>query len=133
MADPNCIFCKIVAGDIPSEKIYEDEHVFAFMDISPLSQGHCLIIPKEHAVTLHETSNEVLSKVLPVASRIVKAMGISTYNLLQNNGEIAHQAVMHAHFHIIPRRNTGEGLGISWQTKEGVDQKTIADAIRSKF
>lgn len=115
------IFAKIIAGTIPSHKVYEDEHVLAFLDIGPLSRGHTLVIPKEPAVTLDELSDEAaaaLGRVLPRICRAVKKVtGCAGYNVLQNNGSIAHQVVMHVHFHIIPKPNEVEGLGIGWPTK----------------
>lgn len=112
------IFSKIIAGEIPSHKVYEDDLVFAFLDIGPLSRGHTLVIPKEPAVTLDQLSDEsaaALGRVLPRLCRAVqRATGAEGYNVLQNNGSIAHQVVMHVHFHIIPKPNAAEGLGIGW-------------------
>jgi histidine triad (HIT) family protein len=112
------LFSKIIAGTIPSYKIYEDERVFAFLDINPLSRGHALVIPKEPAATLDQLSDEsaaAIGRVLPRLCRAVSAAtGIKEYNLLQNNGAGAHQAVFHVHFHIIPKPNRQEGLGIGW-------------------
>lgn len=103
----NCIFCKIAAGEIPSYTIYEDDDFKAFMDISPASKGHTILIPKEHADNLFELDETVASKLLPVAVRIAKALKAELHceglNLLQNNGEIAGQTVFHFHMHIIPR------------------------------
>jgi histidine triad (HIT) family protein len=111
------IFDKIIAGEIPCWKVYEDDHVLAFLDIGPLSHGHTLVIPKERKAFLHELSEEAsaaIGRVLPRLCRaVMEATGASAYNILQNNGSAAHQVVMHVHFHIIPRR--GEtGLGIGW-------------------
>jgi histidine triad (HIT) family protein len=115
--DSNCIFCKIVAGDIPCHKIYEDENVLTFLDVGPLSLGHTLVIPKGHWVTLDEVPSEIgaaIGKVLPVIAKAVcNATGTSDFNILQNNGKLAHQAVGHVHFHIIPKTND-TGLGIDW-------------------
>lgn len=103
----NCIFCKIAAGEIPSYTIYVDDDFKAFMDISPASKGHTILIPKEHADNLFELDETVASKLLPVAARIAKALKAELHceglNLLQNNGEIAGQTVFHFHMHIIPR------------------------------
>ncbi|SHM44775.1 histidine triad (HIT) family protein [Anaerosporobacter mobilis DSM 15930] len=103
----NCIFCKIAAGEIPSYTIYEDDDFKAFMDISPASKGHTILIPKVHADNLFELDETVASKLLPVAARIAKALKAELHceglNLLQNNGEIAGQTVFHFHMHIIPR------------------------------
>jgi len=116
---PDTIFIKIIRGEIPSHKVYEDEHVFAFLDISPLSAGHTLVIPKEAKATLGELSDEsaaAIGRVLPRLCRaVMKATGASAYNILQNNGAAAHQAVMHVHFHIIPKLDNA-GLGISWKS-----------------
>lgn len=103
-----CIFCKIVAGEIPATKVYEDESVLAFLDIAPLSEGHTLLIPKEHAARLDDLSPEacsVLAATLPALGRAVsKAAEAQGYNVLNNNGPAAGQLVEHVHFHIIPRR-----------------------------
>jgi len=116
MADT--IFGKIVRGEIPCHKVYEDELVLAFLDVNPLSRGHVLVIPKEPAVTLDELSDEsaeALGRVMPRLCRALRRVtGIDNYNVLQNNGSGAHQAVFHVHFHIIPKPNSDEGLGIRW-------------------
>jgi histidine triad (HIT) family protein len=113
------IFNKIIAGEIPCHKVYEDEWVLAFLDIGPLSVGHTLVIPKEPAEKLHELSEEsaaAIGRVLPrIAKAVVAVTGASDYNVLQNNGAPAHQAVMHVHFHIIPKYPDGTGLGIGWK------------------
>ncbi len=113
------IFSKIIAGEIPSYKVYEDEWVFAFLDINPLSPGHTLVIPKEEAATVDKLSDEsaaAIGRVLPRVSRaILAATGATHFNILQNNGAPAHQAVFHVHFHIIPKMDDGQGLGIAWK------------------
>jgi histidine triad (HIT) family protein len=112
------IFGKIIAGQIPCHKVYEDPHVLAFLDINPLSRGHTLVIPKEPAATLDQLSDEsaaALGRVLPrICRAVIAATGVSQYNVLENNGAGAHQAVFHVHFHIIPKPNATEGLGIGW-------------------
>jgi histidine triad (HIT) family protein len=116
MADT--IFGKILRGEVPSHKVYEDSHVLAFLDVSPLSRGHLLVIPKEPAVTLDELSDEsaaAIGRVLPRLARALKRVtGVPDYNVLQNNGRGAHQAVFHVHFHLIPKPNGEEGLGLKW-------------------
>ncbi len=130
------IFAQIIDGQIPSHKVYEDEHVLAFLDIGPLSQGHTLVIPKEPAVTLDELSDDAaaaIGRALPrICRAVVAATGVSEYNVLQNNGRTAHQAVMHVHFHIIPKPAPGEGLGIDWPAGKLDDQeaKALAETIR---
>jgi histidine triad (HIT) family protein len=112
------VFTRIIRGEIPCHRVYEDEHVFAFLDIGPLSDGHTLVVPKEAAATLDQLSDEgaaALGRVLPRLCRaVMKATGATAYNVLQNNGAAAHQAVLHVHFHIIPKRDAA-GLGITWR------------------
>ncbi len=137
MADT--IFGKILRGEIPCHKVYEDEKVLAFLDIMPLSKGHTLVIPKEPAETLDQLSDEsaaAIGRVLPRLCRAVaKATGCKDYNILQNNGVAAHQAVFHVHFHIIPKPNDEDGLGVGWPAGK-LDHasapalaKAIADAL----
>lgn len=111
------LFAKILAGEIPCHRVFEDAHVLAFLDVAPLAPGHTLVIPKEEAATLGELSDEAsaaIGRVLPRLCRAVcKATGASAYNVLQNNGTAAHQAIMHVHFHVIPRLEP-EGLELLW-------------------
>jgi histidine triad (HIT) family protein len=112
------IFDKILSGDIPSYKIYEDEHVYSFLDINPISRGHALVIPREAKAKLHELSDEssaAIGRALPRLCRaVMAASGADDYNILQNNGAPAHQAVFHVHFHIIPKF-PDSGLGVGWK------------------
>ncbi len=112
------IFAKIIAGEIPCHRVYEDAHVLAFLDVGPLSLGHLLVVPKEAKAYLHELSDESAAAIGRVLPRLCRAMmhatGATAYNLLQNNGSAAHQAVMHVHFHLIPMSSAG-GLGIVWK------------------
>jgi histidine triad (HIT) family protein len=118
MTGQETVFDKILSGEIPCHKVYEDEHVLAFLDIGPLSRGHTLVIPKERRAFLHELSDEAaaaIGRVLPKLCRaVVEATGATAYNILQNNGTEAHQVVMHVHFHIIPKMGEA-GLGIGWR------------------
>ena len=112
------IFDKIIRGEIPCHKLYEDERVFAFLDIAPLSFGHALVIPKESVKTLDLLSDEsaaAIGRVLPRLCRALKRItGASAFNVLENNESLAHQAVPHVHFHIIPKPDEKSGLGIVW-------------------
>jgi histidine triad (HIT) family protein len=114
------VFDKILSGEIPSHRIYEDDHVMAFLDIGPLCPGHTLLIPKERKAYLHELSDEAsaaIGRVLPRLCRaVMAATGATNYNVLQNNGDEAHQVVMHVHFHIIPRL-ADAGLDMGWNAK----------------
>ncbi len=130
------VFKKIIAGRIPSHKVYEDEHVLAILDIGPLSRGHTLVIPKEPAETLDALSEDAaaaIGRVLPRLCRaVIAATGVREYNVLQNNGRGAHQAVDHVHFHIIPKPNAKEGLGIGWPAGAlGPDAAELAAMIRA--
>jgi histidine triad (HIT) family protein len=113
------IFSKILSGEIPCYKVYEDEQVLAFLDIFPLSPGHTLVIPKEPIATVDQLSDDAcaaIGRVLPRISRaVLKATGTTEFNILQNNGAGAHQAVFHVHFHIIPKYPDGRGLGLGWK------------------
>lgn len=130
------IFSKIIRGDIPCHKVYEDDRVLAFLDINPLSRGHTLVIPKEAAATLDQLSDEsaaAIGRVLPrIARAVLAATGTKAYNVLQNNGPGAHQAVFHVHFHIIPKEPGGAGLGIGWSPRrlDAEDGATLAQAIQ---
>ena len=120
------IFGKILDGEIPCHKVYEDDLVLAFLDVGPLSPGHTLVIPKERRAFLHELSDEsaqAIGRVLPRLTRaVLKATGATAYNVLQNNGPEAHQAVMHVHFHIIPKTADG-GLGVGWPARSLEDEQ----------
>jgi histidine triad (HIT) family protein len=128
MADT--IFGKILAGQIPCHKVFEDDKVLAFLDINPLSAGHTLVIPKEPAETMDLLSDEsaaALGRVLPRICRAVIAVtGVRQYNVLENNGSAAHQAIAHVHFHIIPKPNSIEGLGVGWP-QQAFDHKAGAE------
>lgn len=133
------IFSKIIRGEIPCHKVYEDAHVLAFLDIGPLSSGHTLVIPKEEAATLDKLSDEAsaaIGRVLPRLCRaVLKATGAAAYNVLQNNGAEAHQAVFHVHFHIIPKFADGSGLGIGWKPGklDGEAGKALAQRIAASL
>ena len=127
MADT--VFGKIVRGEIPCNKVYEDDKVVAFLDINPLSEGHTLVVPKEPAETMDQLSDEsaaALGRLLPRLCRaVVAATGVKEYNVLENNGTGAHQAIAHVHFHIIPKPNAREGLGIGWPAR-GLEREAAA-------
>lgn len=95
--DANCIFCKIIDGKIPSMKLAETDKVYAFLDIGPCSEGHSLVIPKYHAAKMHELPEDALQEILPIAKKVAIATGAAEYNILQNNGRLAHQVVDHVH------------------------------------
>jgi histidine triad (HIT) family protein len=138
MAAANCIFCKMVAGQIPAAKIYEDEIVLAFLDIGPVSDGHALFVPRQHFEKLHDCPPELLGKVCSRLGRIAGAvagvMQSDGYNVLCNNGRAAGQLVEHLHFHIIPRK-VGDGVFTRWASYRYPEGKieAIAESIRKNL
>ncbi len=135
--NPSSLFLKIIRGEIPAHRIYEDDHVIVILDARPLSRGHTLVIPKEAAETLDTLSEEAsaaIGRVLPkICQAVMKATGTRDYNILQNNGTAAHQAVPHVHFHIIPKPSRSEGLGIDWPAGRLEDGETLSDVIRGQL
>ena len=131
------VFGKILRGEIPCHRVYEDDKVLAFLDVNPISRGHTLIIPKETAETLDQLSDEAaaaIGRVLPRLSRAVLAVtGAPAFNVLQNNTALAHQAVFHVHFHIIPKYEDGTGLGIDWNATKAEGAADLAKAIAGKL
>ena len=120
MAHEDCIFCKIINGDLPSAKVYEDEHVYAFLDLSQVTKGHTLVIPKTHTKNIYETPPEVAKELFARIPNIANAVK-ATYkpagmNLLNNNEAPADQSVFHLHIHIIPRYGDGDGYSSNWVT-----------------
>lgn len=128
------VFDRILQGEIPCHRIYEDDSVLAFLDVGPLSRGHALVIPKEARAHLHELSDEsaaAIGRVLPrICRAVMAATGATAYNVLQNNGEIANQVVMHVHFHVIPKFEDGEGLGVIWNAGGLEDGEELAGRIK---
>lgn len=130
------LFDKILDGEIPCHEVYQDDRVLAFLDIAPLAPGHTLVIPKERKAYLHELSDEsaaAIGRVLPrIARAVLAATGAEHYNVLQNNGKPAHQAVFHVHFHVIPRVDD-RGLGIGWETSELGEAEDLLARIRAEL
>jgi len=131
-----CVFCKMVDGEIPVTKVYEDEAVLAFLDIGPISDGHTLVIPKQHCTMVHACDPEVLAEVSArlgrIAEAVMAAMAADGYNVLSNNGAAAGQVVDHLHFHVIPRR-VGDRVFTQWPSykyRKG-QIEDIAGRIRS--
>ena len=132
MAD-DCIFCAIAERSAPAEVVQADSDTIAFLDINPATRGHTLVIPREEVDTLDKLSDAsaaAIGKALPrIARAVLAATGTQHFNILQNNGAPAHQAVMHVHFHIIPKYDDGTGLGIGWKSTKIDDAETLAAAI----
>ncbi|HBC4174277.1 TPA: HIT family protein [Staphylococcus aureus] len=136
------IFGKILTGEIPSFKVYEDDYVYAFLDISQVTKGHTLLIPKKTSANIFETDEETMKHIgaaLPkVANAIKRAFNPDGLNIIQNNGEFADQSVFHIHFHLIPRyENDIDGFGYKWETHEDIldndAKQQIAEQIQAQF
>ncbi|TFK87702.1 HIT-like protein [Polyporus arcularius HHB13444] len=127
--DDDCIFCKIIKGEIPSLKILETDLSYAFLDIGPVSEGHALIIPKYHSNRMDEVPDEYLADILPIAKKLARAMDIKDYNILQNNGKIAFQHVFHVHFHVIPKPNEKEGLVLTEWPRVEPSKEELAQVL----
>lgn len=137
--DPDCIFCKIIEGEIPSAKVFENEHVYAFLDIGQVTKGHTLVIPKVHQKNVYELTEDVAQQLFAVVPKIARSVKNQFdpigLNLLNNNGEHAGQSVFHYHLHIIPRYGKGDGFGAVWKTHDYAQEdleniaRTIAKGI----
>jgi histidine triad (HIT) family protein len=134
----DCIFCKIIAGEIPCFKLYESADTLAFMDINPANEGHALVIPKEHSADVHAVSSSAISATVitakMIAAAIEKTLSPDGINLLQCNGPAAAQSVLHFHMHVLPRRD-GDQLKLNWGLEPG-DMDAIgklAERIRANL
>lgn len=136
--DPDCIFCKIVAGEVPCFKLFEDARTLAFMDINPANEGHCLAIPKAHFPDLFAAPPGAVGEVAELARRLARAVQAALkpdgINLIQSNGPGAAQSVQHFHMHVLPRRS-GDELKINWGLKPGNREAIalLAEKIRAKL
>ncbi len=134
-ASASCIFCRIVKGELPSTRVYEDDMMLAFLDINPVSKGHTLVIPKAHYATLLDMPEELARPLIAALARVGKAVmaatGAQGFNCLQNNFAASGQIVHHAHWHVIPRFD-GDGL-THWPHKpaDPASLQAVADAIRT--
>jgi len=124
--DKGCIFCKIVKGEIPCAKVFEDDNVLGFLDIAPANKGHVLIVTKNHYETLLDIPDEDLNDLMLKARRIARAMssalGNEGFNILMNNKKVAGQLVPHAHVHVIPRFK-GDGIQLNWRARKYNDKE----------
>ncbi|MEM0231402.1 MAG: HIT family protein [Candidatus Woesearchaeota archaeon] len=133
-----CIFCNIANSSVKSEKVYEDEHCFAFLDINPVAKGHTLVIPKKHYTSILDIPESELSKlafvIKKVTAAVIKGTGAEGANIVQNNGAAAGQVINHIHFHIIPRKS-GDNFKLfaSKYTYHDGEMKKVAEAIRKSF
>ena len=133
-----CLFCDIISGKVPSNKVFENEKVLAFLDIAPVNYGHVLVVPKQHYLNIEEIPEDLLCELVKVVKKIGKSMkdglGVSAYNVSVNNDPISGQVVPHIHFHLIPRKE-GDSLKLWEQGRYGDGEveevlKKIKDAIK---
>jgi len=152
-----CIFCKIIRQEIPCHKLLETEKVLAFLDINPLAPGHALVVPKFHGEKLHDVPEDFVAEVAPTLRKLAIALNLNNYNVLQNNGKLAHQVLVlvagsvlttrppalcahlqevpHVHFHLIPKPDGELGLGIKWKSlpTDHAAFSKLAEEIRGKL
>lgn len=128
----DCIFCKIIEGEIPSYKVYEDENTIAFLDANPTSKGHTLVVPKKHVETIDQASemSYMWNILVKVSQAVEEAFDPEGLNISQNNGEVAGQEVMHMHFHVTPRY-TGDEIEVNYNREELENGEKIAEKISS--
>ena len=135
MRNENCIFCKILNGDIPSAKLYEDENFAIILDVGPASFGHALLLPKDHYANLFEMPDELIGKAMSIAKvwgeKIVKALGADGLNLVQNNGPAAGQTVFHFHMHLIPRYENDDLVDMKF-TEHKLNLSEICEQLKIK-
>lgn len=140
--DPNCVFCKIIAGDIPSHTVYEDDIVKAFLDLSQVTPGHVLVVPKQHIKDIFDYDSHQASLVfsrIPKIARAIKHLDpkIQGMNICINNGKIAYQSVFHSHIHLIPRYNEEDGFSMDWadntEQYDAAQLDKIATTIQTNF
>jgi histidine triad (HIT) family protein len=138
----DCVFCKIINGDIPSTKIYEDDDVLAFFDISQVTPGHTLVVPKKHVKDIFAYDEDLAERVfkkVPMIARAIKASNpnIIGMNICQNNGEIAYQSVMHSHIHLVPRYSKDDAFSMHWGDNTGLasaeELQSRADKIKENL
>ena len=135
MRQADCIFCKIIAGEIPSNTIYEDDIFKVILDASPASKGHALILPKEHYADIYDIDEEIAGKVMKTAKKLATKMTVALncdgFNLLQNNGETAGQTMFHFHMHLIPRYKDADNNMLKFTSVSFSDEEM--DAIREQI
>ncbi|MET4656232.1 histidine triad (HIT) family protein [Exiguobacterium sp. PvP048] len=141
MQKENCIFCKIANHEIPSHKVFENEEVLAFLDLSQVTKGHTLVIPKQHADNIYDLSSEsaqaVFATVPEISQAIQQETGAAGMNLLSNTGKVAGQSVSHFHLHLIPRHDKHDGFGAKWEVHNeeytADELATIAESIKNRL
>ncbi len=128
----NCLFCKIISGEIPSARVYEDDNVLAFLDVHPVNIGHTLIVPKAHYINLYETPDSTLAQMIGASKKIAiaikSALGTDGINIEMNNDSVAGQIIFHSHMHIVPRFS-GDGF-THWNGARGYNETEMAEVAQ---
>lgn len=136
MVDKDCIFCKIILGEIPSRTVYEDDMYKAILDVSPASKGHVIILLKNHVPNVFELSDEDASGLFIVARKVAKALkknfNCDGVNILQNNGEAAGQTVFHLHVHVVPRY-ADDTIDIKWQQRQDINLDSVYEVLKNEL
>lgn len=131
MKDEKCIFCRIIAGEIPSETIYEDADFKVILDVNPATKGHALILPKEHCADIYEIDEETAAKAMRLAKKLAlhmtEKLNCDGFNILQNNHEVAGQTVFHFHVHLIPRYRNAKNNDILMWSHETFSAEEMAE------
>jgi diadenosine tetraphosphate (Ap4A) HIT family hydrolase len=134
MSEPRCLLCEIVDGKIQAEMVLETGRIAAVVNRSEaLAPGHCVFFPKRHAASLHDLDDAELAEILPAIKRVATAMGIPTYNVLQNNGALAGQTVFHAHVHLIPKPSEHEGLRRLHEPPGPIDHTPLIRRLKERL
>src|SRR5699024_4399853 len=135
MRHDDCLFCKIIDGELPSAKVYEDDYVYAFMDISQVTEGHTLVIPKKHTPNIYETdentAKECFVRITIVANAIKQSFNPVRLNIINNKDILAYQNVIHLHLHLSQRYNENDGLNVEWEMKrDDYSQEDLNDLAK---
>ena len=130
-----CIFCKIIANEIPSAKVYEDENVLAILDLSQTTKGHTIVMPKKHYANILEIPEDELAyliqKVQEIAKNLINKLNAKGFNIIVNTNEAAGQSVMHLHIHIIPRYDENDGLKVEYIANDKADLEAVLREIKN--
>ena len=130
-----CIFCKIIANEIPSSKVYEDENVLAILDLSQTTKGHTIVMPKKHYANILEIPGDELAyliqKVQEIAKNLINKLNAKGFNIIVNTNEAAGQPVMHLHIHIIPRYDENDGLKVEYIANDKADLEAVLREIKN--
>ena len=134
MQETDCLLCQVVRGERHAEKIIETDHILGVMStLKPLASGHCVFFAKQHAPNFHDMEESTVTEILLCIRRVLRAMGLENYNILQNNGALAGQTIFHAHVHLIPKWTETDGLRYGGELHKALDQGAVAHQVRERL